>query len=282
MMATPSARDAVDRPDELRPHGGLHAMSEVISNVLLADANLKYTTPVAKYLSHLGHNVDVVTDGEAAMRLLQVQNMDVILLDSELPESGGYEVLGMLQGNVRLRDIPVIVMQDPDDERGGLDYLEAGAEYLLRKPFGKNVLTVHLDRCLAHKHLVDRQKYYTEKIEKSQARVNELLQMIFPGPVAEELKALGEVRPRRYQNVAVMFTDLVGFTTFCDRNEPEVAVAYLQQITKSFEEVCDRYDVQKIKTIGDAFMATSGLLGRSRSSPVLDCVRAGMGMVEAL
>src|SRR5262249_25471863 len=70
------------------------------------------------------------------------------------------------------------------------------------------------------------------------------------------------------------------FTGYCDRHEPEEVVAHLQRLVEDWEETALRHGVQKIKTIGDAFMAACGLLQPS-ASPVLDCVRCGLEMVAA-
>ncbi len=73
-----------------------------------------------------------------------------------------------------------------------------------------------------------------------------------------------------------------GFTPFCDRHQdqPELIVHYLQQLFETWEEIASGFGVQKIKTIGDAFMAAAGLLEDARN-PVLDCVRCGLRMIEA-
>jgi adenylate cyclase len=70
------------------------------------------------------------------------------------------------------------------------------------------------------------------------------------------------------------------FTAYCERNPPEQVVAELQALVERFEEIADRHGLEKIKTVGDAFLATAGLLRRAEH-PVLAAVRCGLEMVEA-
>ena len=80
--------------------------------------------------------------------------------------------------------------------------------------------------------------------------------------------------------MAVLFADIVGFTPYCDAHPPEEVVQGLRRLVQRFEDVALECGVQKIKTIGDAFMAAAGLF-RSTDNPVLDCVRCGAGLIRA-
>src|SRR5207244_6985535 len=81
-------------------------------------------------------------------------------------------------------------------------------------------------------------------------------------------------------NVAVLLADIVGFTPYCDRHGPEQVVPHLQNLVESWENSALKYGVEKIKTIGDAFMAASGLL-KPVDNPVLACIRCGLEMIAA-
>src|SRR5205085_4023967 len=95
-----------------------------------------------------------------------------------------------------------------------------------------------------------------------------------------ELRDCGEVRPRRREGVAVLFCDVVGFTPYCDARPAEEVVAHLRRLVERFERDAEACGVQKIKTIGDAFMAAAGLL-RPSAGPVVDCVRLGAAVARA-
>jgi len=99
--------------------------------------------------------------------------------------------------------------------------------------------------------------------------------------VAEELKATDCVQPRRFENVGVLFCDIVGFTAYCDRHPPEEVLPQLQAVVQAFEELITAHGLEKIKTIGDSFMGTSGLR-TPVANPALNCVRCGLDMIKAV
>ena len=104
--------------------------------------------------------------------------------------------------------------------------------------------------------------------------------MILPAEIAAELKAEGEVRPRRVEDVAVLFADVAGFTAYCENRAPETIHADLQDLVKELEVLTASHGMEKIKTIGDAYLAAAGLL-KKPPSPLLDCVRCGLAMIDA-
>jgi class 3 adenylate cyclase len=93
-------------------------------------------------------------------------------------------------------------------------------------------------------------------------KVDQLLDNILPPPAVAEIKLTGGVIPRRFENVAVLFSDLVGFTSYCDQHAPEEVVRELGNLFVTFENCARRHGLEKIKTMGDAFLATAGLLER--------------------
>jgi class 3 adenylate cyclase len=89
------------------------------------------------------------------------------------------------------------------------------------------------------------------------------------------------VKPRRFENVAVMFCDIVGFTRYCDTREPEEVLGHLQKLCVAFEDAAQRHQLQKIKTIGDGFMAVGGLLVPI-DAPARSCVQCASDMHAAV
>ena len=119
--------------------------------------------------------------------------------------------------------------------------------------------------------------------QESQAerhQTDRLLRAILPDKIAEELKTNGRVQARRHECVAVLFADIVGFTEYCDTHDPEEVLDALTGITLRFEEISERHGLEKIKTIGDSFMAATGLLS-PMLNPDLQCVKAGFDMIDA-
>ena len=96
-------------------------------------------------------------------------------------------------------------------------------------------------------------------IFKERKKSEKLLLNILPVETARELKRNGKAIPRHYESVTVMFTDFKGFTTIAEKLSAEELVSELDFLFKKFDEIISKYNIEKIKTIGDAYMCASGL-----------------------
>ncbi len=111
------------------------------------------------------------------------------------------------------------------------------------------------------------------KIQKEKKKSEELLLNILPYEVAEELKEKGRAEARAYDEVTILFTDFKGFTAMSGTMTPKVLVHEIDYCFRKFDEIIGKYGLEKIKTIGDAYMAVAGL-------PVIDPEHA-VKMVKA-
>jgi CheY-like chemotaxis protein len=252
----------------------------VSGRILVVDDNEMNRDVLSRRLERQGHSVVTAEDGAKALEVLREKEIDAVLLDIMMPNMDGYQVLEAMKADPQLRHVPVIMITAVDAVESVVRCIQMGAEDYLPKPFNKDILKARLTSCLERKRLRDQEAALLRQLAAEKARSDELLHVILPDAIVEELKATNEVRPRRFENVAVLFSDIVGFTKYCDKSPPEEVVAHLQTLTTAFEEIALRHRVQKIKTIGDAFMATAGLL-EPVDNPVLHCVRCGLEMVEA-
>jgi class 3 adenylate cyclase len=98
-----------------------------------------------------------------------------------------------------------------------------------------------------------------EQLQHEQARTDHLLKSIMPESIANELKHTGGVIPRRFENASVMFADFVNFTSLTETLDPLILVQILDQYYSEFDRISARHGVEKVKTIGDAYMCMSGL-----------------------
>jgi class 3 adenylate cyclase len=96
-------------------------------------------------------------------------------------------------------------------------------------------------------------------IQVEKKKSDDLLLNILPEEIAQELKETGAAKAKLYENVTILFTDFVGFTQVAEQLTPEQLVNELHQCFKAFDEIVGRHGLEKIKTIGDAYMAVSGL-----------------------
>jgi adenylate cyclase len=97
------------------------------------------------------------------------------------------------------------------------------------------------------------------KVKKEKGRSDKLLLNILPASVAEELKEKGKVEAQLFDNVSVLFTDFKNFTAMCEHYTPEEVVADLHTCFEAFDNIMGKYKIEKIKTVGDGYIAISGL-----------------------
>lgn len=113
-----------------------------------------------------------------------------------------------------------------------------------------------------------------QALESEKTRAEELLLNILPASIAEELKNGTAVEPRYYDSVTIMFTDFQGFTRFAETLEPRSLVNDLDQYFSAFDEIISHHNLEKLKTIGDAYMCAGGLPTENRTHPVDACQAA--------
>jgi class 3 adenylate cyclase len=117
------------------------------------------------------------------------------------------------------------------------------------------------------------------RLEEERQRAEGLLLNILPLEVARELKTNGLVAPRYFEDVTVMFTDFVGFSTSAEKLAAEELVALLNDYFTAFDEIVKRHGLEKMKTVGDSYMCIGGLPARNPSHPV-DTILAALEMVR--
>jgi CheY-like chemotaxis protein len=251
------------------------------ARILVVDDNEDNRYTLTRRLQREGYEqVDLATNGREALDLIAQRPFDLVLLDIMMPEMNGYEVLERLKADDRLRHIPVIVISAISELDSVVRCIELGAEDYLPKPFNSVLLRARIGASLERKRLHDREAAHLAEIERQRARADQLLHAILPAPAVRELQTADCIAPRRFENVAVVFGDLVGFTSYCERHPAEEVLANLDLLAFDVEQIAARHAMEKIKTIGDAFMATANLL-EPHADPVMASVRFAFEMVDA-
>jgi hypothetical protein len=115
-------------------------------------------------------------------------------------------------------------------------------------------LSVFLYECLQRREFVAR-----KELEEQKERSERLLLNVLPQSIADRLKLESDLIADSFQEVTVLFADIVGFTLIAEKNSPEEVVGFLNQVFSRFDMLAESYGLEKIKTIGDAYMAVAGL-----------------------
>jgi adenylate cyclase len=257
------------------------------ARILIVDDEPFNRDVLVQELELLEHEAVTAIHGRDALDRLAGESVDLILLDIMMPEMDGFAVLRRLKDDTRLRHIPVIMISALDDIDSVVRCVELGADEHLPKPFDPVLLKARIGACLEKKRWRDQEVAYLarierqmQEIERERARADRLLHAILPPSAVAELKAHDCVTPRRFEQVAVLFGDLVSFTRYCERHPAEEVVANLDRLTRACEDLVAAHGLEKIKSVGDGVVATANLL-QPHPDPVLASVRCAFAMGEA-
>jgi len=159
--------------------------------------------------------------------------------------------------------------------------IELGAADYLAKPFNPALLKARIDTYAEKAQFKAQEEEYFRKLEVEKSRADNLLSTLLPMQIVRILKSNKTLPPIRYDDVSLLFCDIVGFTTYSERNPPEIVFSQLESLIDDFEKIADDFGLMKVKTIGDAIMIAGGLLG-DIDAPVHAAAACGLAMVDAV
>src|SRR5215475_2927201 len=249
--------------------------------VLIVDDNEDNRVTLSMRRESCGYsNLVTAENGREALEKMRSGSVDLVLLDIMMPELDGYGVLEELRTDTALRAIPVVMISAIEDMNSVVRCIELGAIDYLTKPFNPVLVKARVDNCIEKARYKAQEAAHLARIENEKRRADDLLSTVLPRPVARALKLKGRHAPERYEDVAVLFCDVVGFTAYSESHPPETVFAELEELVDRFEEIAQKYNLEKIKTVGDAFMATANLLS-PLDEPVHAAVAYALDMVTA-
>jgi adenylate cyclase len=255
--------------------------ASITGHILVVDDQPANLELLARQLVRQGHSVATAEHGAAALERLRAEPFDLVLLDQMMPVLDGFSTLVALKGDPALRDIPVIMISALDEIAAVVRSIEHGAEDFLPKPFNPTLLRARIGAGLQKKRFRDRERSYLAEIEAARLKSDGLLLNIFPAAVCERLKRGEEHIVDQIPAATVLFADIVGFTrTAAALSAPEL-VARLNDLFTDFDQATAELGLEKIKTIGDAYMVAGGV-------PLPDpahatrCARLALRLLELL
>lgn len=234
-------------------------MAQNSGSILVVDDEALSRMVLATRLQEDGYQVTEAVGGDEALALVRSQSFDVILLDMLMPDLDGYQVLEALKRDSTVSHIPVIIVSGFDDMESIVKCIEGGAADYVLKPFNPALLRARIRACLADKWLRDLEQAYVREIQVERQRAEDLLLNILPASIARRLQQAPGVIADSFEQVTVLFADIVEFTQRSATQTPSEVVALLNAVFSRFDDLADRYGLEKIKTIGDAYMVVGGV-----------------------
>ncbi len=221
--------------------------------VMMVDDDELALELIAVYLEEAGCKKFVGTaDSTLALRMMAEVVPDILLLDLMMPRVTGMDILTELYRHTELARIPVVVLTASTEVEIKLQALKLGTRDFLAKPVDPSELILRLENILAVKAYQD---WLTVERENS----DRLLRNILPQPIAERLKRGEKKIADRFDATTVLFADLVSFTELAATYDAEHLVDMLNDIFNAFDDLLVKRGLEKIKTIGDAYMGVAGV-----------------------
>ena len=219
-------------------------MPEISARILIADDNKVNRLLLSRSVELLGYRAELAENGRVALDRLRQDDFDLLLLDIEMPEMDGFEVLEELKKEPALRDIPVIVTSSVEGIANIVRCIELGAEDYLAKPVQQVLLQARLSSSLEKKRLRDQQRQLLEKFATTE--------------VAQDLQSSGFALGGRRVEASILFCDIRGFTTLSESQSPEETIELLNiYYTLMFEAIDSNGGIVTLM-IGDGLMAVFG------------------------
>jgi len=210
----------------------------------------------------------------------------VILQDLVMPGINGLDMVRRFRALPGTAQVPIIVLSGRDEAVVKAQLLDAGAnDYLVKLPDQIELIArirVHSD---AYGRLLERNAAFAAleqslaDLEREREKSERLLLNILPKTIADRLKDGDSSIAESFESVTVLFADLSGFTEFSQRIDARQVVGLLDEIFSTFDHLAEAHGVEKIKTIGDAYMAVAGL-PVPRADHAVAVASMALGMLE--
>jgi adenylate cyclase len=212
--------------------------------LLVVDDNKVNRLLLGRSLEQQGHSIEMAENGRQALEMLQAKPFDLVLLDIEMPEMDGYQVLERATADLRLRDIPIIITSALEEVDSVVKCIEMGAEDYLTKPVNPVLLKARIGASLEKKRLRDQQRELIKKFATSE--------------VASDLETSGFSLGGKFIEATVMFSDIRSFTTIAESQTPAETIELLNTYyTLMFEAISDQGGVVN-QMVGDGLMSIFG------------------------
>lgn len=233
-------------------------------NILLIANDSYLINEFHKILRYDNSNLLIAQNEEEVWKILNSQRIGIILINTTLNKSVHYiDLLRKLKLNAHSREAYYIIVDNNNtSEEKLIKTFKKGAVDYITSPFNPVLVKAKI------------QVY--KKLHFKDLRIMQLLENIFPKNVLFNLNTIGKFSPRKIDEGVVLFTDFVSFTKSAQELSPLELIQKLEKYFNKFDEILTRYNLEKIKTIGDAYMALAGVTEDNREP----AIRATLAAIE--
>jgi len=236
------------------------------SKILVADDDPENRSILERLLSPCGFEMEFAVNGREAVEMMGTTAFDAVLLDIQMPEMDGFEVLAALRESGQLRQTPVIVVTGLQDEQDAVRCIEIGAEDFLSRPIRPALLMARLNASLEKKRLREKvfEQHFTPELARELAR----------NPDPMKMQA-------RQAEVSVMFCDIRRFSAISERLGPSQTVDWLSGVMGEFSTIVINYGGVLVDYTGDELLAMWGAPNEQPNHAELAC-KASLEILASL
>lgn len=235
-------------------------------HLLIADDDEANRAILGRLLEPHGFSLAFAENGVEVISQMAGQDFDAVLLDIQMPEMDGFEVLSRLRESGQLRNTPVIVVTGLQEEQDAVRCIENGAEDFLSRPIRPALLMARLNASLEKKRLRERvfEQHFTRELARELAR----------NPDPMKMQA-------RQAEVSVLFCDIRGFSAVSERLGPAQTIGWLSGVMGEFSSIVIDHGGVLVDYIGDELLAMWGAPNEQPNHAELAC-RTALGILESL
>jgi class 3 adenylate cyclase/CheY-like chemotaxis protein len=250
-------------------------------SVLIVEDSVVNQKLLTKILVKQNYNVLVAGSGEEALDILKEALPHLIILDIVLPGMNGYSTCRCLKQNDRTRDIPVIFISALDSTKDKVEGFDVGGVDYITKPFEPAEVLARIRIHMRLHQLQNKLEEKNQQLDAEKQKSEGLLCNVLPKSVGLELLKTGECCPQLFTDTTVCFTDIIDFTSASSKLAPEVIIHELNEIFTAFDRISLKYNCERMKTIGDAYLFACGV-PESNPNHAENVARAALEMVDYL
>ncbi len=247
------------------------------------------------------YSIELAESGEEAISLInelikEDNDILVVISDQVMPGIKGHELLARVH-DITPATYTVLLTGHSDVEAVTLAVNHANLYRYIAKPWEGNDLILTVKEAIRgfyqgqqleeQNKLLDRHNKElelqvaerTKQLQAEKKKSDQLLLNVLPNEIATELKEKGEATPRHYEMVTILFTDFQEFTKLAAEASPQELIHTLNECYSAFDDIIDRHNIEKIKTIGDAYMCAGGLPSENTTNAI-DMVDAACEIMQ--
>lgn len=241
--------------------------------ILIVDDSLGQTVILQNLLKKVGYeDFLIATSAKGAFEILgandpkKTPEVGLILMDVTMPGMTGIEACRIIKSTEHLRDIPIIMVTAKTDVNSLKLAFSAGALDYILKPVRAPELLARVHSAIRLKQEMDTRKARERELTEANRQLkiatdesDKLLNNILPAKIANDLKYKGRTKPKLFKDVTVFFSDIEHFTKISAMLDPESLIEELNDMFTAFDNIMEENGCERIKTIGDAYLAVCGM-----------------------